>query len=91
MILIYFEFNLIFQQISKFGKCDGDFYTTNMLFVLLKVEFFYFEDIVKDIIQKDINRFVKNKNIIDVKMTSVINNGKIFVQILVMYDYEETI
>lgn len=76
---------------KKFGKYDSDFCTTNISFVLLKVEFFYFEDIAKDSIQKYINRFVENKNIIDVKMTSVMNNGKIFVQILVMYDDEEKI
>lgn len=60
------------------------------MLVLLKVEFFYFEDIVKDSIQKDINNFIDDKNIVDIKMTSIINPNdkeeKVLTSILVMYD-----
>ena len=61
------------------------------MLVLLKVEFFNFRSKSEEVIQNEVNNFIKNKNVIDIKMTCTVDVNRggdpKHVQILVMYDH----
>ena len=61
----------------------------------MKVKFFSFKNKSEDDKLKEINDFIKNKDIIDIKMTCTVDVDRAgeskHVQILVMYDDDEKI